>query len=84
LPLDTGDAVLAHLGMSGQLLVRPPSAPPDRHLRVRLSLDGADIRFVDQRMFGGLSWSEAGARLPSEIAHIAPDPFDPAFDQTDG
>jgi len=83
LPLDTGDAVLAHLGMSGQLLVRPSSAPPERNLRVRLSLDGADIRFVDQRMFGGLSWSEAGARLPSEIAHIARDPFDPAFDETD-
>ena len=26
LPLDSGDAVLAHLGMSGQLLVRPPDA----------------------------------------------------------
>jgi formamidopyrimidine-DNA glycosylase len=78
------EAVLAHLGMSGQLLVQPPEAPAERHLRVRLVLEGADegreLRFVDQRMFGGLSISSGGAELPSEIAHIARDPLDPAFD----
>jgi formamidopyrimidine-DNA glycosylase len=31
-------------------------------------------------MFGGLSVSEGGAELPPEIAHIARDPLDPAFD----
>ena len=41
LPLDNGDALLGHLGMSGQLLVQPPGAEPERHLRVRLSLEGA-------------------------------------------
>jgi formamidopyrimidine-DNA glycosylase len=84
LPLDNGDALLAHLGMSGQLLVQPPAAPDERHLRVRLALEGADegreLRFVDQRMFGGLSISPGGAELPPEIAHIARDPLDPAFD----
>jgi formamidopyrimidine-DNA glycosylase len=84
LPLDNGDALLAHLGMSGQLLVQPPAAPAERHLRVRLVLEGADegreLRFVDQRMFGGLSISSGGAELPPEIAHIARDPLDPAFD----
>ncbi|WP_296605435.1 bifunctional DNA-formamidopyrimidine glycosylase/DNA-(apurinic or apyrimidinic site) lyase [Nocardioides sp.] len=84
LPLDNGDALLAHLGMSGQLLVQPPAAPAERHLRVRLALEGADegreLRFVDQRMFGGLSVSDGGADLPAEIAHIARDPLDPAFD----
>ena len=77
-------ALLAHLGMSGQLLVQPPDAPAERHLRVRLALEGADegrdLRFVDQRMFGGLSVSHGGAQLPPEIAHIARDPLDPAFD----
>lgn len=82
LPLDTGDAVVAHLGMSGQLLVRPHDAVAEQHLRVRIALDHIDIRFVDQRMFGGLSWSEGGARLPDTIAHIARDPFDPQFDET--
>lgn len=82
LPLDTGDALLAHLGMSGQLLVQPSGAPTERHLRVVLHLDGPhDLRFVDQRMFGGLVISEGGADLPSEISQIARDPLDPEFDQ---
>lgn len=84
LPLDNGDALLGHLGMSGQLLVQPPDAPPERHLRVRIALAGAaegrELRFVDQRMFGGLSVSAGGAELPPEIAHIARDPLDPEFD----
>jgi formamidopyrimidine-DNA glycosylase len=82
LPLDDGAALLAHLGMSGQLLLQPHEAPPERHLRVRLPLDdGTDLRFVDQRMFGGLSVSAGGAELPQEIAHIARDPLDPDFDE---
>jgi len=83
LPLDNGDALLGHLGMSGQLLVHTPGAPPDRHLRVRLSLTGTPERelwYADQRMFGGLSVSPGGAELPGEIAHIARDPMDPLFD----
>ncbi|MBF4160431.1 bifunctional DNA-formamidopyrimidine glycosylase/DNA-(apurinic or apyrimidinic site) lyase [Nocardioides acrostichi] len=83
-PLDDGNALLAHLGMSGQMLVQPPAAAPERHLRVRLRLDGAaegrNLHFVDQRMFGGLLVSEGGAELPPEIAHIARDPLDPQFD----
>ena len=82
LPLDSGDAVLGHLGMSGQLLVRPAGAPDERHLRVRFGLDAPyELRFVDQRMFGGLSVSEGGAELPAEVAHIARDPLDPDFDE---
>jgi formamidopyrimidine-DNA glycosylase len=81
LPLDNGDAVLGHLGMSGQLLVQPEGAPDERHLRVRFGLDAPyELRFVDQRMFGGLSVSEGGAELPAEVAHIARDPLDPEFD----
>ena len=61
--LDTGEALSAHLGMSGQLLLEPPDAPDERHLRVRLSFApdaaggtaGRELRFVDQRMFGGLA-----------------------------
>jgi len=92
LPLDNGDALLAHLGMSGQLLVQPTTAPAERHLRVRLGLvPGAEaglgrppaareLRFVDQRMFGGLAVSAGGADVPREVAHIARDPMDPLFD----
>jgi formamidopyrimidine-DNA glycosylase len=60
LELDTGEALLAHLGMSGQLVLQPPDAEAERHLRVRIALEGGagegrDLRFVDQRMFGGLA-----------------------------
>jgi formamidopyrimidine-DNA glycosylase len=75
------DAVLCHLGMSGQFLVSDVDAPAQRHLRITLRLDdGTELRFVDQRIFGGMSFSEDGAELPPEIAHIARDPLDPQFD----
>ncbi|HEY0695927.1 MAG TPA: bifunctional DNA-formamidopyrimidine glycosylase/DNA-(apurinic or apyrimidinic site) lyase [Kribbella sp.] len=82
LPLESGDAVLTHLGMSGQFRVQPVGAADEKHLRVRFRFadKGGEVRFVDQRMFGGLSYSEGGAELPEEIAHIARDPFDPLFD----
>jgi formamidopyrimidine-DNA glycosylase len=83
-----GDALLAHLGMSGQMLVQPIGAPDERHLRVRFTLgssraQGRELRFVDQRMFGGLSWSPGGAELPEELRHIARDPLDPEFDDAE-
>ncbi len=82
LALDDQDALLGHLGMSGQMLVQAPGAPDERHLRVRISLGELELRFVDQRMFGGLAISEGGAVLPPEIAHIARDPMDESFDGT--
>ena len=83
---DAGDALLAHLGMSGQMLVSAPDAPPQKHLKVTLDLeDGTQLRFVDQRIFGGLALSDemvddGGADLPVEVAHVARDPLDPLFD----
>ena len=38
LSLDNGDALLGHLGMSGQMLVQPPGVPDERNLRVRFLL----------------------------------------------
>jgi formamidopyrimidine-DNA glycosylase len=82
LALDSGDAIIGHLGMSGQLLMQPADASDEKHLRIRFTFTdgGAQLRFVDQRTFGGLSVSEGGAELPDEIAHIARDPMDPLFD----
>ncbi|MDM7853952.1 bifunctional DNA-formamidopyrimidine glycosylase/DNA-(apurinic or apyrimidinic site) lyase [Cellulomonas alba] len=58
--LDEGDdALLAHLGMSGQLLVRDGDLPDHPHLRVRLRFDdGGALDFVDQRTFGHLAVPE--------------------------
>ncbi|MCD2109875.1 bifunctional DNA-formamidopyrimidine glycosylase/DNA-(apurinic or apyrimidinic site) lyase [Rhodococcus rhodochrous] len=78
-------ALVVHLGMSGQMLVQPPTVPDEKHLRIRAVLDnGADLRFVDQRTFGG--WALAplvevdGDHLPLPVAHIARDPMDSRFD----
>ncbi|QXE34461.1 bifunctional DNA-formamidopyrimidine glycosylase/DNA-(apurinic or apyrimidinic site) lyase [Streptomyces sp. GMY02] len=77
-------AILGHLGMSGQLLVRPEDAPDEKHLRIRIRFAdslGTELRFVDQRTFGGLSLHDTTPDgLPDVIAHIARDPLDPAFD----
>lgn len=82
------DCLLVHLGMSGQMLVTGSGAPAVRHLHARACLDdGNELRFVDQRTFGG--WTVvpladaldgSGTLLPVPAAHIAADPFDPAFD----
>ena len=68
--------------MSGQLLVLDSAMPAGPHLRVRLDFTDGDpqLRFVDQRTFGAMSLSIGGAELPAEIAHIAPDPLEPGFD----
>lgn len=83
-PDAAGDALIGHLGMSGQLRMLPPGGPDDPHLRVRISFrdDGPDLGFVDQRTFGGLSVSpQHGDEVPEQIAHIAPDPLEPAYDE---
>ena len=82
LPLDSGDALTAHLGMSGQLLVVPGDKPVEAHLRVRLTFTdgGRELRFVDQRTFGSLMVVAGGAELPATMTHIARDPLDPEFD----
>ena len=90
-------ALVVHLGMSGQMLVARVGAPDHTHLRVRATLDdGNELRFVDQRTFGGWHLDDYvdaesadadtelpgdPASLPRSIAHIAPDPFDSGFDR---
>ncbi|MFG2591722.1 bifunctional DNA-formamidopyrimidine glycosylase/DNA-(apurinic or apyrimidinic site) lyase [Streptomyces sp. NPDC048438] len=86
-PLDEVESsLLGHLGMSGQLLVQPEEAADEKHLRIRVRFDdalGTELRFVDQRTFGGLSLHDnTPDGLPDVIAHIARDPLDPAFDDT--
>lgn len=81
---DDRSALVAHLGMSGQMLIARVGAPDHTHLRIRATLDdGHELRFVDQRTFGGWlvdDYASAADDVPSTIAHIAPDPFDPTFD----
>lgn len=90
LPLDGAShprALIAHLGMSGQMRVQPAGAADEKHLRVRIGFadDGPQLRFVDQRTFGGLQVADLasddrGGRVPVPVSHIARDPLDPLFD----
>jgi len=147
LPLDSGRALVIHLGMSGQVLLRASGSAAristgsittgsittgsittasittgsistgsittasitggrsaeDRLLRIRLHLEHPVhgelwLNFVDQRIFGsmavdrmqptsdglpagfpGAAVGEWGTLIPSQVAHIARDPIDPAF-----
>ncbi len=121
-------ALVAHLGMSGQVLLRSPGVQEDGLLRIRLQIEHPErgefwVNFVDQRIFGSMAVdrleptpdgapggyfgfapsslvtsgskasflepkvSRAGeevawrAMVPGQVAHIARDPLDPAFDE---
>jgi formamidopyrimidine-DNA glycosylase len=88
LPLsDREHALVAHLGMSGQLLLQEPNQDPGPHLRTRIFFanNAPELRFVDQRTFGWLAIDEliddnTGGRIPTITGHIARDPLDPHFD----
>jgi formamidopyrimidine-DNA glycosylase len=115
---DAPQALVAHLGMSGQVLLRAPGFVEDGLLRIRLHIEHPErgefwVNFVDQRIFGsmavdrlvptpdardggyfGFGFAHAAGRaaggieegtdwrpfVPAQVAHIARDPLDPAFD----
>ncbi|QZA06371.1 bifunctional DNA-formamidopyrimidine glycosylase/DNA-(apurinic or apyrimidinic site) lyase [Mycolicibacter heraklionensis] len=81
--LSTDEALVVHLGMSGQMLLG--ELPDSRHLRIAAVLDdGTKVSFVDQRTFGGWQLTDLvavdGSVLPVPVAHLARDPLDPRFD----
>lgn len=88
-PLDSGDALVTHLGMSGQVLLRDLDAAQDRHLRIQYVITHPQhgqllVNFVDQRIFGSMAVDQLveqpSGLVPSQAAHIALDPLDPFFD----
>lgn len=81
--LSTDEALVVHLGMSGQMLLG--ELPDTRHLRIAAVLDdGTKVSFVDQRTFGGWQLTDLvtvdGQVVPAPVAHLARDPLDPRFD----
>lgn len=59
LPVSKERALVCHLGMSGQVLVRSKGYTADNLTRIVISLekpsgDQIEMRFVDQRLFGGM------------------------------
>jgi len=69
------EALLAHLGMSGQFLTGDPDRPLSPHVRARFTFTdaGPDLRFTDQRTFGHLMLVElAAVTIPKDAAAGTP------------
>ncbi|RQP12526.1 MAG: bifunctional DNA-formamidopyrimidine glycosylase/DNA-(apurinic or apyrimidinic site) lyase [Microbacteriaceae bacterium] len=86
------EALVVHLGMSGQVLLRDPGAEVAKLTRIVLDVDQpaygpVRLDFVDQRIFGSMAIDalvptrdRPDERVPVSVAHIARDPLDPHFD----
>ena len=83
--LDRDQALVAHLGMSGQFLFPRKDRPEPGHVRARFTLRKGlkrqELVYSDQRTFGWLSVEELSGGVPQSALHIAVDPFDAAFDR---
>jgi len=85
LPLDTGETVMVHLRMSGQLLLAPAGAPRPPHTHVVMALSGPpgeELWFVDPRTFGEVvvfDPDHTDVELP-ELANLGIDPLRDGLD----
>jgi formamidopyrimidine-DNA glycosylase len=85
LPLDSGDTLMIHLRMSGQVLLAAGGAarPPHTHVVMYLD-DGHEAWFVDPRTFGEVvvfDPDNVEVELP-ELARMGVDPIAEPFDPT--
>ena len=75
--LDGGRALVCHLGMSGQVLIRSANYQPDPLTRVVLHLTkrtgSVEMRFVDQRLFGGMYLDDLVSTGDSAVAGHFPE-----------
>jgi formamidopyrimidine-DNA glycosylase len=62
--------LVIHLGMSGQLLVEAAGDPRQTHLHATFDFfdDGPQLRFVDQRTFGGMSLADLAPDVHAPVA----------------
>ena len=83
--LDDGGVLLAHLGMSGRMIVDESGAGPHGladHEHVTFVLGNRTfVRFADPRRFGMMDWVAEGALADHPlIAHLGPEPTGTDFD----
>jgi formamidopyrimidine-DNA glycosylase len=75
-PLDDGQTLLFHLGMTGFLEVAASATPPEPHTHLILALDdGRQLRMSDPRRFGGVwYYPSLAAALAAEVENkLGPD-----------
>jgi formamidopyrimidine-DNA glycosylase len=80
---DGGGVVIAHLGMSGRLVIAPPGKAPPREKHdhaVFYFADGTELRFNDARRFGLLDYAEEAALAEHpRFRHLGPEPLGNEF-----
>lgn len=77
--LASGESLLIHLAMTGQLILRPADHPPDPFLRASFNLDsGQQLRFADGRGFGVLRLVDE-ERLGTLLGRLGPEPLSAQF-----
>ncbi|MBY0358833.1 MAG: bifunctional DNA-formamidopyrimidine glycosylase/DNA-(apurinic or apyrimidinic site) lyase [Candidatus Obscuribacterales bacterium] len=78
--LDQDCGMVAHLRMSGRLLVVGPKSPKSSHLRVEINLDnGQALHFDDMRVFGRLWYVPSGKSfedIVETLAILGPEPLE--------
>jgi formamidopyrimidine-DNA glycosylase len=76
-PLDDGQTLVAHLGMSGRFSVGDPlvEEPPHTHFRATLD-DGKEVRFIDPRTFGFVAVVSPDEILESGLSRVGPDAWE--------
>jgi formamidopyrimidine-DNA glycosylase len=76
-PISPNRALVGHLGMSGQILVRKPGEVADKCTRLIFSVSrgraSKEIRFIDQRLFGGLFFDDLVRTKDGYPAGFAPE-----------
>jgi formamidopyrimidine-DNA glycosylase len=82
--MEEGGVLLAHLGMSGRMVLsgNGATAPTDRHDHVVFAFDdGTVLRFNDARRFGLLDYAEDEAALAAHplLRHLGPEPLGNGF-----
>jgi formamidopyrimidine-DNA glycosylase len=79
--LDDGMVLIAHLGMSGRMVVAEAWRPAEKHDHVRFETDdGAVIVFNDARRFGSMDLASGNALHEHKLLYaLGPEPLDDAF-----
>lgn len=83
--LDTGELLVVHLGMTGQLRYVEPDVPLLTHTHAIFSLGGgAELRYRDVRRFGRLLFgTEPDLVAARKLPKLGPEPIDPDFKPVD-
>ncbi len=81
LEISSNSILIIHLGMTGQLTCKPPSAPLLKHTHVIWELNnGRELRYTDIRRFGKIILTDpAGLKQVSGLKDLGAEPLEKSF-----